>query len=328
MAVDAGVLSLSASGATAGRYSKVTVDTRGRVTAGANLSVADVPAHTHVATDIVSGELPYRIQKNGTDVGTCRGLNLIEGSRVAISTADDPPNDRVSVIITAAPPVSGEITNALGYVPANRAGENFTGSIDCGPYQTVGCAFENMAKFSEDFAAASWDRNGGSCTVISNSIIAPDGNMTADTITQVTTTPVIQQQIAGLVSGSQYTFYIWTKVASGTKQVSIAIVDNAYAGYLAGPTSITLTTAWQRFKITGTLAGGQTGLWIVVRQSANNADNWTGGAIYLWGACLQQGNDPKNGYARTWASQTANVVAGIAPPCLWTRLEPRRPQTP
>ena len=34
--------------------------------------------------------------------------------------------------------------------------------------------------------------------------------------------------------------------------MSIAIVDNAYAGYLAGPTSITLTTAWQRFKITGT----------------------------------------------------------------------------
>ena len=73
-----------------------------------------------------------------------------------------------------------------------------------------------------------------------------------------------------------------------------------------------LTTAWQRFKITGTLAGGQTGLWIVVRQFAGNGDNWISGAIYLWGACLQQGNDPKAGYARTWASQTAPVTAGIA----------------
>ena len=80
----------------------------------------------------------------------------------------------------------------------------------------------------------------------------------------------------------------------------------------AHPTSITLTTAWQRFKITGTLAGGQTGLWIVVRQFAGNGDNWTSGAIYLWGACLQQGNDPKSGYARTWASQTASVAAGVA----------------
>ena len=68
----------------------------------------------------------------------------------------------------------------------------------------------------------------------------------------------------------------------------------------------------QRLKITGTLAGGQTGLWIVVRQFAGNSDNWTSGAIYLWGACLQQGNDPKKGYARTWAFQTANIAAGIA----------------
>ena len=60
------------------------------------------------------------------------------------------------------------------------------------------------------------------------------------------------------------------------------------------------------------MAGGQTGLWVVVRQFAGNSDNWTSGLIYLWGACLQQGNDPKNGYARTWASQTALVVAGIA----------------
>src|ERR1035437_6124888 len=109
------------------------------------------------------------------------------------------------------------------------------------------------------------------------------------TVIMLTATPIIQQQVAGLASGGQYTFYVWGKVASGTKQVSIAIVDIAYAGDLAGPTSITLSTVWQRFKITGTLAGGQTGLWIVVRQFAGNGDNWTSGAIYLWGACLQQG---------------------------------------
>ena len=100
--------------------------------------------------------------------------------------------------------------------------------------------------------------------------------------------------MAGLASGGQYTFYVWSKVASGTKQVSIAIVDNAYAGYLAGPTSITLSTVWQRFNITCTLAGGQTGLWIVVRQFVGNGDKWTTGAICLCGSCLQQGIDPKS----------------------------------
>ena len=75
--------------------------------------------------------------------------------------------------------------------------------------------------------------------------------------------------------------------------MSLAIVNSAYGAYLAGLTQITLTTAWQRFKITGALASGQTGLWIVVRQCDSNGDDWTAGSIYLWGACLQQGHDPK-----------------------------------
>ena len=75
--------------------------------------------------------------------------------------------------VNAAPPVDGEITNALGYVPADRAGDHFTGPVDCGPHQTIGGPLENMAKHSENFAAAAWDKNGGSCSVTSNAIIAP-----------------------------------------------------------------------------------------------------------------------------------------------------------
>jgi hypothetical protein len=93
--------------------------------------------------------------------------------------------------------------------------------------------------------------------VTGNAIAAPDGNTTADTITAVTATSIIQQQVAGLTSGGQCTFYVWAKVASGTKQVS-AIVDNAYAGDLASP-SITLTTAWQRFKVTAHWPAGRPG---------------------------------------------------------------------
>jgi hypothetical protein len=52
--------------------------------------------------------------------------------------------------------------------------------------------------------------------------------------------PKIQQQIAGLTDGGTYTFYVWAKVASGTRKASLAIVDKAYAAYLAGPTQVTL----------------------------------------------------------------------------------------
>ena len=424
LAVAAGVLSVASSGVTPGTYTKLTVDAKGRATGGATLSSADLPAHTHVAGDIVSGALPFTIQNNGSVVATRRALNVIQGANMALSFADDSGNDRVTVTVAlgsvpahshaesdvtnlvsdlAARPTkglgwtasraavinsSGELTAAVGnaadcilqdgstaakanashthaqadvtnlvtdlvgkaavvhahtssqisdataaatastvvlrdgsaganfgYIAANNVWaylESHFQSVECGAFQTVGGAFENMAKYSEDFSVGTWDKNGGSCSVTANSTAAPDGNTTADMVTASTSTPVIQQQIAGLVSGGQYTFYVWAKVPSGTKQVSIAIVDNAYAGYLAGPTSATLTTSWQRCKITGTLAGGQTGLWIVVRQFAGNSDNWTSGDIHLWGACLQQGNDPKKGYARTWAYQASPVAAGVA----------------
>lgn len=128
------------------------------MTAGANLAAADLPGHTHTAIDIVSGELPHKVQHNGADVGTRRAINLVEGTRVTLDAADDPTNDRVSLVVNAAPPVAGEITNALGYVPADLAGDHFTGPVDCGPHQAIGGPLENMAKHSENYAAAAWDK--------------------------------------------------------------------------------------------------------------------------------------------------------------------------
>lgn len=366
LAVSAGVLSLANTAVTPGTHPKVTVDAKGRVTAGASLAASDLPAHGHVAGDIVSGA--FGVNRGGTGLTTVAanrllyspspdtfaelsvgsGLSLAAGV-ISLGTHTHAATDIVSgslalarggsgadlsatgpgflrqasagAAVTVALLSLGEVTAALGYTPANKAGDTFTGTlrvggdqafVECGPYQTVGGAFENMAKYSEDFSVGTWDKNGGSCSVTANSTAAPDGNTTADTVTASTATPIIQQQIAGLVDGGTYTFYVWAKAASGTRKVSLAIVNNAYGAYLVGPTQVTLTTAWQRFKITGTLAGGQTGLWIVVRQYDSNGDDWTTGSIYLWGACLQHGNDPKNGYARTWASQTANVAAGVA----------------
>ncbi len=452
IAVNAGVISLSNSGAMSGTYPKVTVDAKGRVTAGAPLASSDLPAHQHVASDIVSGA--FGVPRGGTGLTTIAankllyspsqdtlaelsvgsGLSLAAGvlslsshshaesevaglvsdlagrplkgpgfapSRAAvinpsgaIDAAIGNASDCVLVDGTSAAKantshthsasdvVSGALALARGgtgadlsasgpgflkqesagaavtvaalqasdlpththesaeigdatpnatastvvlrdtsggasfaYAAANNLWaylDSHFQSVECGAYGTVGGAFENMAKYSEDFSVPTWDKNGGSCSVTANAAAAPDGNMTADQIDAVTATPIIQQQIAGLVSGGQYAFYIWARVASGTRKVSIAIVDNAYAAYLAGPAQITLTAFWQRFKITGTLAAGQTGLWIVVRQFDGNGDDWTSGSILLWGACLQHGNDPKKGYARTWGYQATPVPAGVA----------------
>jgi hypothetical protein len=41
-----------------------------------------------------------------------------------------------------------------------------------------------MAKYSEDFTVATWDKNGGSCSATANAIAAPDGNTTTGTPSQ------------------------------------------------------------------------------------------------------------------------------------------------
>ena len=53
-------------------------------------------------------------------------------------------------------------------------------------------------------------------------------------------------------------------------------------------------------------------LWIVVRPARGTAGQLDQRRIHAWGACLQQGNDPKSGYARTWGYQSAPVAAGVA----------------
>ena len=333
LAVAAGVLSLANTAVATGTYTKLTVDAKGRATAGAALAAGDLPAHTHVAGDIVSGALPFTIQNNGPAIGTRRALNLIQGANMALSLADDEANDRVTVTIALATvpahnhaqaDVTNLVTDLAGKAPLSHnhhAGNITSGTLDnvrttgtanptantlalrdgsgsasfaylaannqwayldsnfqsleSGAYQTVGGPFENMAKYSEDFSVGTWEKNGGSCSVTANGITAPDGNQTADVVTANTTTPFIQQQIASLADGGSYTFYIWARVASGMRKVSLAIVNNAYTEYLAGSTQITVTASSQRFKITATLASGQTGLWIVIRNFTGNGDELT-----------------------------------------------------
>jgi hypothetical protein len=67
IAVNAGVISLANSGVTPGTYTKTTVDAKGRVTAGTVLSAADLPTHTHTASDVVSGELSLDVGAESSD---------------------------------------------------------------------------------------------------------------------------------------------------------------------------------------------------------------------------------------------------------------------
>ena len=180
---------------------------------------------------------------NGTSAAKANAVHTHAESDVTNLTTDL-AGKAASIHTHTESDVTGLVTDLAA--KAAKAGDTFTGTLrvggdqaylECGPYQTVGGAFENMAKYSEDFSVGTWDKNGGSCSVTANSTTAPDGNTTADYgHGQSRPRRSFSSRSRAWPPGGQYTFYVWAKVASGTKQVSLAIVNNAYADYLAGPT--------------------------------------------------------------------------------------------
>ena len=95
-------MSLADTAVIPGTYTKTTVDQKGRVTAGASLVAGDLPSHTHTASDITAGSLPFTIQNNGAAVGTRRALNLIQGANIGLTFLDVPVSDRVNVTVALA----------------------------------------------------------------------------------------------------------------------------------------------------------------------------------------------------------------------------------
>jgi len=65
-----GVLTLANSGVTAGTYTKVTVDAKGRVTTGTNLVSGDLPSHTHTIAQISDGSVLVKTTDTATVTNT------------------------------------------------------------------------------------------------------------------------------------------------------------------------------------------------------------------------------------------------------------------
>jgi len=136
----------------------------------------------------------------------------------------------------------------------------------------------NLLTYSEQFDNASWTQ--ASTTVTANTVVAPNGTTTADTMTISDSNSRVLQTLA--LGAGTYKASVYVKVISQTTAGTLRFV-----GIVDGSNStvnFTPTTEWQRVEGTFTAAIGITGFSI-----RGNASAFVG-TIAIWGAQLETGN--------------------------------------
>ena len=132
----------------------------------------------------------------------------------------------------------------------------------------------NQALYAAQFDNATWSKSGISVTA--NSVVSPDGTVTASTITATNSNGDIYHSTGG--TAGTYTASIYVRRKTGTGQLQWVTLDG-------GRTNVTQTissTSWTRisYPSTGTLTNNYFGLRIVV----------SGDEFYIWGAQLEAGS--------------------------------------
>jgi hypothetical protein len=166
-------------------------------------------------------------------------------------------------------------TNASGILESVASGVprlDYPAAGGC-PALLVEPAATNLALRSEDFTASGfWALT--NATITANNDIAPDGTMTADTLTATALGGQVQGAILG-VSGTTYTASFFIKRRTGTGVVNIRSVENL-------STPITVTNNWTRVSLAATATSTTVRIGIQLGTS--------GDAVDIWGAQLETGS--------------------------------------
>lgn len=162
----------------------------------------------------------------------------------------------------------------------------------------------NLLQYSEDFSNGYWTK--ANTSVTSNSVTAPNGTLTADTLTDNGTNSTHTIDIGGIVGVTTYSIYAKKGTSNYVGLYSSSALQGVYWNLDTGvfssnigsaPTASSITSVgdgWYRCSIT--ITGTSTATLRILM--SNNGSSFiyagTGQTIYIWGAQLVQGNLPKD----------------------------------
>ena len=150
----------------------------------------------------------------------------------------------------------------------------------------------NLVEYSEDFSNSYWQKL-SNATVSSQKVTSPDGTLNASQIVfDGTPSGRIENGLAGLTQGADYTVSVYARVSSGTQVVNFGSVSDF---------EYTLTTEWQR--LTSTQSENDTVGY--PRLKCNDATT-----IEVWGFQLEQ-----QSYATSCIPTNGSVATRLADEC-------------
>lgn len=187
---------------------------------------------------------------------------------------------------------------------------------------THGATRTNLLTYSDQFDNAAWGKQTININVTPNTMLAPDGTVTADLVTDnETSSPgLIYQTIGSMPAGTQYNCSIYIKQGTASSSsfncyASGDVETNSEITWTAGAPSLSIGTVtdvgggW--FRISIQVVTAVTGtfnfrLWPVSRSLADSVT----GSIYLWGAQLEVGTVATD-YIQTTSATASFIGDGI-----------------
>lgn len=234
-----------------------------------------------------------------------------------------------SVWLDASDSASVVLTDGVVSQWSDKSGNNRHATQSTAANRPVPQQRYNLLTYSEQFDNAIWTKIGA--TVTSNSVVAPDGTTTADTLTETSATSQhgINYTSSGIsiVSGTNYIVSFYLK-PNGRNIVDIC--GDAQNGYLGATstqvnistgtvistgsaTAVSITNAgngWYRVSATYTATNttASPGVYLTVQSYAGNGSS----GVYIWGAQVVMADVfPQNTYQRIAAVGTHDTSSNF-----------------